>query len=422
MAEDFYALSSWSAKTYSWGTGKTRCYVNAVTSLSDDMLSVVVDGAVRCNTAYSLDKYGVKLTVGHNGGGGIDAESVSNLGVFYAPVKEEIEKNGSSDEGSGTEDDELFEEPLPIEDNVVIEGSGEDSSNAEKMWIARTEAQFNFPRKKYEYEVSVYTKYVGENVSVDIDGVKTQYEGCGNSGYVAVKITVPTLPIFTVDYNDNGGHGSPDSQVKYYGNDLVLSNKKPKREGHTFLGWSTDPDATVKEYAPSDVYTLDADVTLHAIWESANKSFSVMQHLNGYEIQDGGAREQIVLFEQDMETFNNSLSNVANNIEYNANSIDSIYSEITGLSERIEIIESSPESFPAIQSLAQEALDAASYAKNKIDSHMAQIQEESAVARIDGDRLVANNLSVDMSMYIGDWVIAKRANGGLSLKWIGDDA
>ena len=73
---------------------------------------------------------------------------------------------------------------------------------------------------------------------------------------------------FYVDYNANGGRNAPEKQIKNAGTDLTLAAAQPTREGFAFKGWATSADATAAEYAPGDVYTADASVTLYAVWEA----------------------------------------------------------------------------------------------------------------------------------------------------------
>ncbi len=71
---------------------------------------------------------------------------------------------------------------------------------------------------------------------------------------------------YTVSYNANGGTGAPASQTKTEGVSLKLSSGVPTREGYDFAGWATSPNATAALYQPGDLYDVDADVTLYAVW------------------------------------------------------------------------------------------------------------------------------------------------------------
>ena len=69
-------------------------------------------------------------------------------------------------------------------------------------------------------------------------------------------------------YDANGGTDGPSaSQVKKFGTDLTLSTTKPKRTGYTFLGWSTNKNATTAEYAAGGTYKKNEAAKLYAVWQ-----------------------------------------------------------------------------------------------------------------------------------------------------------
>ena len=84
---------------------------------------------------------------------------------------------------------------------------------------------------------------------------------------------------FTVRYDANGGTGAPASQTKTRGEDLILADTVPTRSGYDFLGWGTAGTATVPAYQPGDSYTVNADLTLYAIWTP--KTYAVHYDANG---------------------------------------------------------------------------------------------------------------------------------------------
>ncbi|AKL96977.1 surface protein [Clostridium aceticum] len=75
-----------------------------------------------------------------------------------------------------------------------------------------------------------------------------------------------TVHFWRVDYDANGGIGNIDSQSKINGVDLILQGIAPNREGYIFLGWGTSSDATVVSYREGDIYAIDEDITLYALW------------------------------------------------------------------------------------------------------------------------------------------------------------
>ena len=93
---------------------------------------------------------------------------------------------------------------------------------------------------------------------------------------------------FTVSYDANGGKDPPASQTKIEGVDLILSDKKPERDGFIFAGWSPERTATAAEYQPGDAYVKDESVTLFAVWRpddygidvtaGAGGSYSIVKH------------------------------------------------------------------------------------------------------------------------------------------------
>lgn len=73
-----------------------------------------------------------------------------------------------------------------------------------------------------------------------------------------------SAPITTyyISYDANGGTGAPASHI----NAGIISSEQPSRMGYDFLGWSTDPNATVAAYQAGDVCTTGVNHTLYAIW------------------------------------------------------------------------------------------------------------------------------------------------------------
>lgn len=57
------------------------------------------------------------------------------------------------------------------------------------------------------------------------------------------------------------------AQSKTHGQAVKLDTAKPTREGYTFLGWGTTDKATAASYQPGDMYSVDKDITLYAVWE-----------------------------------------------------------------------------------------------------------------------------------------------------------
>ena len=69
---------------------------------------------------------------------------------------------------------------------------------------------------------------------------------------------------FTISYE-----GLSDITTKTYGLAATLTANQPTKEGHTFLGWSETPGATVASYLPGAAFSkeIDHNITLHAVWQ-----------------------------------------------------------------------------------------------------------------------------------------------------------
>ena len=78
------------------------------------------------------------------------------------------------------------------------------------------------------------------------------------------------IDTYAVVYNANGGTGAPATQTKTYNVALTLSSQTPTRSGYVFQGWATSSSATSAQYSPGSSYTVNAGVTLYAVWASGN--------------------------------------------------------------------------------------------------------------------------------------------------------
>lgn len=83
---------------------------------------------------------------------------------------------------------------------------------------------------------------------------------------------------YNITYYPNGGVGEPDAQLDIpIETNITISSIKPQREGHTFLGWSTNQMATVADtrYAPGTTYKGTSDLDLYAVWQPIRQSLTV---------------------------------------------------------------------------------------------------------------------------------------------------
>lgn len=101
-----------------------------------------------------------------------------------------------------------------------------------------------------------------------------------------LRISVPPLPSHTVSYNANGGSGAPGNQTKWWGEFLTLSNTRPTRAKHTFLGWATSANGAVA-YQPGGRYGADNNNTLYAVWKLATQPPTI-QSFTAQRVNEAG--------------------------------------------------------------------------------------------------------------------------------------
>ena len=110
---------------------------------------------------------------------------------------------------------------------------------------------------------------------------------------------------YTIIYDTNEGQGNIETQTKVEGQILKITEKKPTREGYTFLGWATTKekaDAETVEYTSGANYNKDEDITLYAVWtkilkNDIGKFVDYNVDLNG----DGNTKNDWRLFYQGQE-------------------------------------------------------------------------------------------------------------------------
>ena len=91
---------------------------------------------------------------------------------------------------------------------------------------------------------------------------------------------------YTVTYDANGGTGTlPSDKNFYHQNDTVTVafSPAPTREGYIFLGWAETADAQTPKYDSTvSQFTMGtANVTLYAVWQQAEGTYTVTYDANG---------------------------------------------------------------------------------------------------------------------------------------------
>ena len=112
------------------------------------------------------------------------------------------------------------------------------------------------------------------------------YGGYYGSTETTVNVWVGAKTSYTVSFDVDGGKGAPDSQTKWWNEDLTLSSTKPTKTGYAFKGWGvtnrSDIDSKYKTqpyYQPGDTVAYNGNQTLIAIWEEL--TYTVKYNANG---------------------------------------------------------------------------------------------------------------------------------------------
>ena len=117
-----------------------------------------------------------------------------------------------------------------------------------------------------------YISWAGSGSNSRSEGANALLANGKNTAYYYFK-GAPVLLTFTLNYDANGGTGAPASQTykatsEYErSHSFTISSQEPTRENYTFLGWSTNKNATSASYQPSGSIVVTGTTKLYAVWE-----------------------------------------------------------------------------------------------------------------------------------------------------------
>lgn len=93
---------------------------------------------------------------------------------------------------------------------------------------------------------------------------------------VYAKLTANTYQIsYNANTTDTVTNMPSAAQSKTHGLAEKLSETVPTREGYTFLGWGTTDKATAASYQPGDMYSVDKEIILYAVWKANTYTVSL---------------------------------------------------------------------------------------------------------------------------------------------------
>lgn len=104
--------------------------------------------------------------------------------------------------------------------------------------------------------------YRGSNYVLRPGNLKKSSSGC-------VPYSIVLSQAYKISYDKNSKEevrNMPTGTVKYWEEDMCLSELVPSGESGTFVAWNTRQDGTGSGYQPGNLYTANEDVTLFALW------------------------------------------------------------------------------------------------------------------------------------------------------------
>ena len=158
-----------STKSYSWGTGKTRAWVEVtVSNKSDTVCTVKVRGQIQSVSPYYMRYYGARVHAGVYNSGSSGSYKSASMGTWLYDAE----------------------------------------------WSPGTPVSYSrdFDRKASAYSVTGFCWYLGETVS--------GYGPMSNSGEVKLSVTIPAMPV----YAPNAPTGAWSSRASDYRNDVGWAN------------------------------------------------------------------------------------------------------------------------------------------------------------------------------------------------------
>lgn len=132
------------------------------------------------------------------------------------------------------------------------------------------------------YSKTTSTQYIELTIGWDAQ-FGTYYSGSFHylgSGSHTWSLEIPSLNSYTIYYNPNGGSGPAITQTKQNNVSITLLADIYMQRGHKLLGWSTSSSATSASYALGATYTVNASLTLYAVWQKL-KTCTIKYNANG---------------------------------------------------------------------------------------------------------------------------------------------
>ncbi len=245
---------------------------------ADDFVATVTYNSFAHKYLKDLDYYAYEVYCVINITSGediIDSKRLLYQSTYVMPQKPAVEKEGYV--FSGWTDGNVTYNPSAT---VTV------SSNLElsALWTMKT-FKINFelktgsnpvPSEKKYWESFVFEfipardgyRFLGWSLSENSEDIayKTGDEYTKNENVVLYAVWKELS--YIVSYSIPEAENSIPAQIKMHTEKLQLSDTIPVRSGYTFTGWSTKQEAVLPEYKPGELFDINTDTVLYAVWKN----------------------------------------------------------------------------------------------------------------------------------------------------------
>ena len=238
-------------------------------SMSRNTLSVLGDGSLTLNSALTLSQYT------QYGGGSVtmtDGLTAYDLSIDSGSL------TVTGDPQAITLRDQDISN-LYMGDGVRL-FTGSSAQDAAEADVPQLSAKMQEVYKRYLADDNTLTY---EEISALNNALREQFNAIFRQlpGKTYVRIT----GAWDVTYQPGtNGSGNAVTDVKFYGDALILRDKLFTRTGYTQTGWAT-VDGGEKVYDLSGVYTTNAALTLYPVWQT--DTYAITYDLNGGTAAEG---------------------------------------------------------------------------------------------------------------------------------------
>lgn len=211
--------------------------------------------------------YGQNLQLSSNSG------NLQKTGYTFMGWNTQADGNGTDYDGGDyytTEEDLTLYAKWQIPYTITYDANGADSGTA--------------PDDQTKlHDVNVYLSGPNglEKEGHQLTGWNTESDGSGShhdlyafySTNGDVTLFAEWTQTYTITYDANGADTgtAPDDQTKLHGRNITVEEKGDLAlTNYSFEGWNTEADGSGVTYAAESTYTLNADLSLYAIWELDN--------------------------------------------------------------------------------------------------------------------------------------------------------